>query len=99
MTEDAGKSDGPARLPSRYTADDEDSRWRKMWLYHGGGGHVDDDGADPNEEVVGGLPPLPDELREEGKYNGRQPDCSGQRPQRREEQQEEQLRQRWHHPE
>lgn len=49
-----------------------------MWLYRvSGGGHVDDDGADPNEDVTGPLPQLPDEIREEGKYAGRSPDSGG----------------------
>lgn len=79
------KNRPPQSLPTRYTADDEDTRWRRLWMYRSGSGgcHVDEDGADPVGDVGGELPPLPDNMREEGKNNGRRPDTGGQQEQRR----------------
>lgn len=61
-------------LPSRYSTDHKGARWRRMWINRGmENGHVDDDGADPEQNVTAALPPLPDEYREEGKNDGRPP--------------------------
>lgn len=66
-------------LPSRYKADGEDARWNRLWLDRSGGNdevHDDDDGVDRYQTVDTGLPPLPDNVREEGKRSkqGRDPD-------------------------
>jgi len=64
-------------LPSRYTPDGKKDRWSRLWLHRSGGSdkvHNDDDGVDPDQDVEVGLPPLPDNLREEGKRSkGRGP--------------------------
>jgi hypothetical protein len=66
-------------LPSRYKADGKDARWNRLWLHRSGGNdeiHDDDDGVDRYQSVEIGLPPLPDNMREEGKRSnkGRGPD-------------------------
>lgn len=65
-------------LPSRYIADGKDARWTRLWLHRSGGldnVHIDDDGVDPHQAVEVGLPPLPDNMREEGKRSkGSKPD-------------------------
>lgn len=66
------ENDGKRTMPSRYAVDGKDARWRRLWLQKRGG-HADDDGADPCGEVDGKLPPLPDNVRDEGKYIGRRP--------------------------
>lgn len=65
------------RLPSRYTPDDQRARSRRLWLRGGEYCHDDDDGVDPYGDAGGGLPPLPESIREEVK-NSRRPD-SGRR--------------------
>lgn len=56
------------RLPSHYAGNDGDARRRRLW---GTGGAREE--VDPDDRV-GGLPPLPDHMREEGKNNGRRPE-------------------------
>jgi len=80
MSDDEDADDTQQRhpLPSRYTADGKKDRWARLWLHRSGGGsdkvHNDDDGVDPDQGVEVGLPPLPDNLREEGKRSkGRGP--------------------------
>lgn len=78
MSNDDKSDKGRQPLPSRYTADDKRARWRRLWLWdNNSDGHADDDGADPYRGVDGGLPPLPDAVRDEGKYSGRRPDGGG----------------------
>lgn len=61
-------------LPSRYGTDHKGARWRRMWLNRGmDNEHIDDDGADPEQNVSVALPPLPNEYREVGKNDGRPP--------------------------
>lgn len=76
-----GENEERRPLPSRYDSDGADGRWRRLWIHRGDGAgsqHIDDDGVDPEQDVGGRLPPLPDDMREEGKYNGRLPDSSQQ---------------------
>jgi len=68
--EDADNTQKCKPLPSRYEADGEEARWNRLWLHRSGGSddvHKDDDGVDPDQSVEFVLPPLPKNVREEGK--------------------------------
>lgn len=70
MSDDEDDSKNRQPLPSRYEADGEEARWNRLWLHRSGGSdkvHNDDDGVDPNQSVEFVLPPLPKDVREEGK--------------------------------